>query len=223
VVERGRSEARGESAGARSEHAGAGHGIYSVANLITLLRLLIVPFFFAVLVSGSERSRVAAFGLYVLAASTDWIDGQIARRTHTVTELGKIIDPLVDRLLLASGVIGLYVIGELPLWIPIVLVARDVYLLYGSWVLEHKGIRLPVVYIGKVTTAVLLAGFSSLIAGWPRVSGLALGGPSWLPGTAGGSVTLGIYLVYAGMVLSFATAVVYTRHARAAVRGGNEV
>lgn len=223
MVERGLSEAHGESAGARSEHAGAGHGIYSVANLITLLRLLIVPFFFAVLVSGSERSRVAAFGLYVLAASTDWIDGQIARRTHTVTELGKIIDPLVDRLLLASGVIGLYVIGELPLWIPIVLVARDVYLLYGSWVLERKGIRLPVVYIGKVTTAVLLAGFSSLIAGWPRVPGLALGGPSWLPGTAGGSVALGIYLVYAGMALSFATAVVYTRHARSAVRGEREI
>ncbi|MCX8007899.1 MAG: CDP-alcohol phosphatidyltransferase family protein [Coriobacteriia bacterium] len=199
-----------------------GHGVYSVANLVTLLRLLIVPFFFAVLVSGSERSRWAAFGLYALAASTDWIDGQIARRTHTVTELGKVIDPLVDRLLLASGVIGLYVIGELPLWIPALLVARDVYLLYGSWVLEHKGIRLPVVYIGKVTTAVLLVGFSSLIAGWPRVEGLPLDGPSWLPGTAGAPVSLGIYLVYAGIALSLATAAVYTRRARAAVRSGGD-
>lgn len=206
-----------DQTGAPGRHDGERHGVYSVANLVTLLRLLIVPFFFAVLVSGSERSRLAAFGLYVLAASTDWVDGQIARRTHTVTELGKVIDPLVDRLLLASGVIGLYVIGVLPLWIPALLVARDVYLLYGSWVLEHKGIRLSVVYIGKVTTAVLLTGFSSLIADWPTVPAVMSGGPSWLPGASGVDVPLGIYFVYAGIVLSLITAGLYTKLARAAV------
>ncbi len=192
-------------------------GFYSVANLITVLRLLIVPFFFAVLLRDSERSRLAAFALYALAASTDWIDGQIARRTHTVTQIGQIIDPLVDRLLLASGVVGLYVIGVLPLWIPIVLVARDAYLLYGSYVLEQRGIRLAVTYLGKVTTAVLLAGFSSLIAGWPVVPGVDLGGPVWLPGVEGTAVPVGMWLVYAGIVLSLATAVGYTRRARRAV------
>jgi cardiolipin synthase len=176
-------------------------GIYSVANLVTVLRLLLVPFFFAMLIRDSERARLAAFALYALAASTDWIDGQIARRTHTVTQVGKVIDPLVDRLLLASGVIGLYIIGELPLWIPVVLVLRDVYLLYGSYVLEKDRIILPVTYIGKITTAILLTGFSSLIAGWP---------------TAGGTV-LGIWLVYVGMVLSLITAVKYTFSARLAL------
>lgn len=176
-------------------------GIYSVANLITVLRLLLVPFFFAMLIRDSERARLAAFALYALAASTDWIDGQIARRTHTVTQVGKIIDPLVDRLLLASGVIGLYIIGELPLWIPVVLVFRDVYLLYGSYVLEKHRIILPVTYIGKITTAILLTGFSSLIAGWPVVSG----------------TVLGLWLVYGGMVLSFITAIKYTFSAKAAL------
>ncbi len=176
-------------------------GIYSVANLITVLRLLLVPFFFAMLIRDSERARLAAFALYALAASTDWIDGQIARRTHTVTQVGKIIDPLVDRLLLASGVIGLYIIGELPLWIPMVLVLRDVYLLYGSYVLEKYHTRLPVTYIGKLTTAILLAGFSSLIAGWPVISG----------------TVLGLWLVYVGMVLSFITAVKYTFSAKLAL------
>ncbi len=176
-------------------------GVYSVANLITVLRLLLVPFFFALLIRDSERARLSAFAIYALAASTDWIDGQIARRTHTVTQVGKIIDPLVDRLLLASGVIGLYIIGVLPLWIPVVLVLRDVYLLYGSYVLERYHVIMPVTYIGKVTTAVLLAGFSSLIAGWPVV---------------GGSV-IGLWFVYAGMVLSFITAVKYTIDARVAL------
>ncbi|MCE5191139.1 MAG: CDP-alcohol phosphatidyltransferase family protein [Actinomycetia bacterium] len=180
-------------------------GMYSVANLVTVLRLLLVPFFFALLIRDSERARHSAFALYVLAASTDWIDGQIARRTHTVTRVGKVIDPLVDRLLLASGVIGLYIIGELPVWIPAVLVLRDVYLLYGSYVLERHRIVLPVTYVGKVTTAVLLTGFSSLIAGWPVISG----------------TVAGLWLVYAGAVLSLVTAVKYTFSARSALNEAN--
>ena len=168
--------------------------VYSLANFITVIRLLMVPVFFSVLLRDSERSRMAAFVIYAVAASTDWVDGQIARRTHTVTNVGKIIDPLVDRLLLASGVLGLYIIGELPLWVPIVLLLRDVYLLYGSYVLERHHIRLAVTYIGKVTTAVLLTGFTSLIAGWPVVGGRVVG----------------IWFVYVGTVLSLLAAIGYT-------------
>lgn len=195
------------------------HTVYSVANLITILRLLLVPFFFAVLVEGdNERSRLAAFVIYAIAGSTDWIDGQIARRTHTVTQIGKIIDPLVDRLLLAAGVVGLYIIGELPLWIPALLIARDVYLLYGSYVLERHGVILPVAYVGKVTTAVLLVGFSSLIVGWPRAGGLGLLDSSWLPGFGAADATAGIWFVYVGIVLSLTAAAHYTVQARRARR-----
>ncbi|MDZ4654488.1 MAG: CDP-alcohol phosphatidyltransferase family protein [Coriobacteriia bacterium] len=176
--------------------------VYSVANLITILRLLLVPFFFAALVSDSSRSDIIAVFLYAVAASTDWVDGYIARRTDTVTQFGKIIDPLVDRLLLASGVIGLYLVGRLPLWIPIVLVLRDVYLLYGSYVLERNGILLPVTRLGKVTTAVLMAGFTLLIAG----------------GIYDALMSIGDWFVYVGMVLSFVTAVIYTWQARNALK-----
>jgi cardiolipin synthase len=179
-------------------------GVYSVANLITILRLLLVPFFYAALISDSPRSYTIAVFLYAIAASTDWIDGYIARRTHTVTQLGKIIDPLVDRLLLASGVVGLYLVGKLPLWIPIVLVLRDVYLLYGSYVLERAGTILPVTYIGKVTTAILMAGFTLLIASgiYPVLE------------------TAGDWFVYAGMALSMVTALIYTVQARSALANG---
>ena len=77
------------------------------------------PIFFSVFLT--DRSDTLAFVLFVAAASTDWLDGQIARRTGTVTAIGKAIDPLVDRLLIASGVIGLYIEGRLPLWIVLVL------------------------------------------------------------------------------------------------------
>lgn len=181
-----------------AEHQEHQHSeVYSVANFITIIRLLMVPVFFSVLLRDSERSRMAAFAIYAIAASTDWIDGQIARRTHTVTIVGKILDPLVDRMLLAAGVLGLYVIGELPLWVPIVLLLRDVYLLYGSYLLERHRVRLAVTYIGKATTAVLLTGFTSLIAGWPVV---------------GGSV-LGIWFVYIGTALSLLAAIGYSSRA----------
>lgn len=193
------------------------HTVYSVANLVTVLRLLLVPFFFSALLRDTERSRLAAFALYTFAASTDWVDGQIARRTHTVTQIGKIIDPLVDRLLLASGVIGLYVIGVLPVWIPIVLIARDVYLLWGSYRLERHHILIPVTWLGKATTAVLFTGFASLIAGWPKIPGARLGAICWLPGTGTASVPLGMWFVYIGIVMSLSAAVGYRVRAKRAL------
>lgn len=194
------------------------HGVYSVANLITVLRLLLVPFFFAILIRDAERTRIVAFTIYAIAASTDWIDGQIARRTHTVTSIGKIIDPLVDRLLLASGVVGLYIIGDLPAWVPVLLVFRDIYLLYGSYVLERHHTILPVTYIGKATTAVLFTGFSSLMAAWPMLPGLGLLNHSWLPGFGSTETALGIWFVYLGVILSVTTAVGYTFQASAALK-----
>lgn len=176
--------------------------VYTVANVITVLRLILIPIFFTAILSDRPHSDTAAFILFVLAASTDWLDGMIARRTGTVTQLGKALDPLVDRLLIASGVLGLYVKDRLPLWIVLLLILRDVYLLYGAWVLEKHHRRLAVTYTGKVTTAVLLSGFSLLILYWPVVS---LGGRTF---------ALGELVVYAGVVLSVITAVQYTFIAR---------
>lgn len=186
------------------------HTVYSVANLVTLLRLLLVPFFFATLVSGGERSRLVAFGIYAIAASTDWLDGQIARRTNTVTQFGKTVDPLVDRLLLAAGVVGLYLVGDLPLWIPCLLVLRDVYLLTGAYVLERRSETIPVSVLGKATTAILLVGFSLLILRWPIVGGLGIVETGLLPGLGSASGPAGMLLIYCGILLSLATAVRYT-------------
>jgi cardiolipin synthase len=216
VVEERPDMARGIDTEPSADHS---HDIYTVANVVTVLRLMMVPFFFAVLIRGTHN--LGAFILFAIAASTDWLDGQIARRTGTVTALGKAIDPLVDRLLIAAGVFGLWLVGRLPAWIVVVLVLRDVYLGYGAWRLEtiyRK--RLPVTYLGKITTAVLLVGFADLVLGWPKVSPLRLvdGGtrlPRLLPGFFGEIAphrwpAAGIWLVYAGMLCSIAAAVQYS-------------
>ena len=186
------------------QHADHSHDVYTVANIVTVLRLVLVPIFFSVLVTGTNDALAAV--LFAVAASTDWLDGQIARRTGTVTQIGKAIDPLVDRLLIASGLLGLYLEQRLPLWIVIVLIARDVYLLYGAWRLEAFHVRLPVTYLGKATTFTLLVGFTLLIFGWPTVI------------VGGQEVYLGLLVVYVGIVLSLSTAVQYTLIAYRATR-----
>jgi cardiolipin synthase len=201
-----------QSESTRPAAAGAGvppvvdhsHDVYTVANIITVLRLILVPIFFAVLVTGTNDAL--AFALFVLAASTDWLDGQIARRTGTVTQIGKAIDPLVDRLLIAAGVLGVYIEERLPLWVVLVLLARDVYLLYGAWRLEAHHVRLPVTFLGKATTFTLLTGFSIMILGWPVFT---VAGEQWYAGTL---------IVYAGVALSLTTAVQYTFIARKVAR-----
>ncbi len=195
------------------------HDIYTVANIITVLRLMLVPFAFTVLVNG--RNYALAFLLFAVAASTDWLDGQIARRTGTVTDIGKAIDPLVDRLLIAAGVLGLYVVGRIPLWSVLFLLARDLYLLSGAAYLARRGAGpIPVVFIGKLTTATLLIGFSGMILGWPTVSGLGLVGGENLPGLGLERSPVWVWVVYAGMALSAVTALVYTSQALAALRSG---
>ncbi len=208
----------------RSDHAHTpesspdhAHDIYTLANIITILRLILVPIFFAVLMSG--RNDTVAFILFVVAASTDWVDGQIARRTGTVTEIGKAIDPIVDRLLIAAGVLGVYLEGRVPLWILAVLILRDVFLGVGVLFLARRRVAAPPVnMLGKITTALLLIGFSGLILNQPLVPGLGVVESPALPGWGSSPAPLGIWFLYVGILTSLATAAIYTARGLHALR-----
>lgn len=202
--------AEAETEATRAAQEDRSGDVWTVANVITILRLLLIPFFFSVLLSDRAHADVLAFALFAAAAGTDWLDGQIARRTGTVTALGKVIDPLVDRLLLAFGVIGLYLVERVPAWLVVVLVARDAYLLWGAYRLEKLGERMPVTLIGKTTTAVLLTGFSLLVLGRPT---FVLGGATHY---------LGEPIVFAGLVLSLGSAAHYTLLARRLVHAASQ-
>ena len=206
------------SANARSPKPDHSRDVFSIPNVITVLRLALIPVFFWFLVfEGPVAGRNdAAFGFFTFCALTDWLDGWIARRTGHVTAIGTVIDPLVDRLLIASALIGLFTVGRVSLVLVLVLVGRDVYLLYGAWVLERHARRVPVTMLGKATTAVLLAGFGSLIWNFPLVHVAALGTVDlrFAQLSLGGTRALGSYIVYAGVVMSLSAAVQYTVLAR---------
>ena len=97
--------------------------IFTISNFITAIRLILTLVFLYLFIN--NENRYVALVIYAIAASTDWLDGQIARMTKTVSWLGKMMDPVVDRALLFTGVLGLVARGELPLWVCVVIIGRD--------------------------------------------------------------------------------------------------
>jgi cardiolipin synthase len=196
--------------------------VFSIPNVVTVLRLALIPVFYWFLVFEAPLAgrNDAAFGFFTICAATDWFDGWLARTTGHVTAIGKIIDPAVDRLLIASALIGLYTLGRVSLVLVLVLVGRDVYLLYGALVLERHSRRVAVTVLGKTTTAVLMVGFASLIWNFPVVNVPYLGtiALGFARLSLGGARPLGSYFVYFGVILSLSAAVQYTVLARRAYR-----
>ena len=181
--------------------------VLTVPNVISFIRLCMVPVYLVLLLNGQN---IAAAIVFAVAAATDFLDGQIARCTHCVSKLGQLLDPVVDRTLMVAGVLGVFLAGRVPLWIILLIVARDGLVLGGgAWLLFKRSIRIPVIYPGKFATTFLFIGFAALILNWPLVPGLGLCDISWLPGFNGAEVCWGIWFIYAGLALSLGTTVYY--------------
>ncbi len=190
--------------------------IFTIPNAISFIRLCMVPAFIVLLLKGND---VAATVLFAFAAATDFVDGQVARRTHCVSKLGQLLDPAVDRILMISGVVCLLVVGRLPLWVVLFVVLRDLFLLVGGgYLLKRYRKRVAVIYPGKVSTTLLFVGFSLLLLNWPQVDGLGWCDISWLPGFSSGVFSCGIWFVYAGLVLSAFVTAYYIKKGFAARR-----
>lgn len=190
--------------------------IFTIPNVISFIRLCMVPAFIVLLLKGND---IAATVLFAVAAATDFLDGQIARRTHCVSKLGQLLDPAVDRILMISGVVCLLIVGRLPLWVVLFVVLRDLFLLAGgAYLLKRYRKRVAVIYPGKVSTTLLFVGFSLLLLNWPQVDGFDWCDISWLPGFSSGVFSCGIWFVYAGLVLSAFVTAYYIKKGLAARR-----
>ena len=161
--------------------------ILTVPNLLSLLRLLLIPLFlWLVLVAQADLWAVAVLAL---SGVTDWADGAIARRSGQITRLGQLLDPLVDRLTVIATLVGLALRELIPWWLVALLVLRDVILLCLVPLLRKRGLTaLPVHYLGKAATFALFWGFPFVLVGagtaeWEQVLG-ALGWAFVIWGTA---------------------------------------
>lgn len=181
--------------------------IFTIPNVISFIRLCMVPVYMVLLLNGYDL--LATF-MFALAAGTDWIDGQLARRTNCVSKLGQLLDPAVDRVLMSCGVIGLMLVGRLPIWIVVVVLGRDLMLLVGgAYLLKRYHERVAVIYPGKVATTFLFVGFAGLLLNMPLIGGLGWFDVSWLPGFGSQACSWGIWFVYAGLLVGLFTTMYY--------------
>ncbi|MQA61088.1 MAG: CDP-diacylglycerol--glycerol-3-phosphate 3-phosphatidyltransferase [Actinophytocola sp.] len=126
----------------------------NVANVLTISRLALVPVFLFALFYGSgddQAWRLIAAVLFAVASITDQVDGWVARRYGLITDFGKIADPIADKALTGSALVGLSLLGELPWWVTFVIAAREIGVtLLRFWVIKHGVI--PASRGGKVKT-----------------------------------------------------------------------
>lgn len=135
----------------------------NIPNFITVGRVILVPVVFWLLVSGNVQ---AAFFAFVVAGISDGVDGYLAKKFGWTTELGAYLDPLADKLLLVSIFVAMGVLGELPSWIVIGVVTRDILIIVAvmlSWLMDHP-VRIRPLAVSKANTASQLVLASTVLA-----------------------------------------------------------
>ncbi|MFQ6083928.1 MAG: CDP-diacylglycerol--glycerol-3-phosphate 3-phosphatidyltransferase [Candidatus Aminicenantia bacterium] len=129
----------------------------NLPNWLTTLRIFLVPVLVVVLLTKFEGSEPIALGIFLLAAITDWFDGYLARRRNQITLLGKFLDPIADKLLIASAFISLVEIGTVPAWMVVVIVGREIAVTGFRAIAASQSYNISASWPGKIkmTTEVI--------------------------------------------------------------------
>ena len=144
----------------------------NVANLLTAVRLVLVPVFLLFLFAGDghdNASRVTAFVVFAVAVITDRFDGELARNYNMVTEFGKLADPIADKLLIGAALVGLSMLGDLPWWVTVVILVRELGITLLRFAVLSRGV-IPASRGGKLKTlvqAIAIGLFILPLRNWP--------------------------------------------------------
>ncbi len=185
----------------------AGSRVLTVPNVITLVRLALLPVYLWLLVGQEERLQAAV--LLAALGATDWLDGYVARRFHQVSDLGKVLDPVADRLLFFVGIGGIIAVQGAPLWFCIIVLVREALVAGTTVVLAALGAaRIDVTGMGKAGPFFLMCAFPLFLGGTSDASGApVMDALAWMMGAP-------------GLILSVVAALRYIPLASAALRTG---
>lgn len=200
--------------------------LFNIANVLTMLRIALVPIFVWFLLLDAEGSlsealgggleaqnggwRWAAAGLFAAAMITDKIDGDLARSRNLVTDFGKIADPIADKMLIGAGLIMLSLLGELPWWVTLVILARELGITLLRMIMLRTQV-MPASRGGKIKTVLQTAGLQLMLLPLVVIAG-------WLADVA-------FWIMIAALVVTVVTGVDYLISAlrlRAAAQGSPE-
>jgi CDP-diacylglycerol---glycerol-3-phosphate 3-phosphatidyltransferase len=138
----------------------------NLPNKITVLRVLMIPFFLLFLLGNffdETTSRYIAIFIFITASATDALDGYIARSRNLTTNLGKFMDPLADKLLVCSALIAMVELGDIPSWVVIIIIAREFTVTGFRIVAASENIVISAGFWGKIKTIVQMAMIVALL------------------------------------------------------------
>ncbi len=162
----------------------------NLPNVLTVLRILLVPVLVVALLGETDSGDVLAAAVFAGASLTDWIDGWLARSRDDVTTFGKLMDPIADKLLVIAALVTLVSLDRLAAWVAMVIIAREVAVTMSRMQATQSGLVIPAAGWGKVKTIVQVAAIFFLIAFDPT--------PVWVDG-----------LVYAAVAVTIVSGVDY--------------
>ena len=147
----------------------------NLPNKLTILRVIMIPFFVAALLydgGANQNMRYVAAALFIIASLTDMLDGKIARKYNLVTNFGKFMDPLADKLLVCSALICMIELRQLPAWMVIIIISREFIISGFRLVASDNGVVIAASYWGKFKTPFEMIGVVLLIFIIPALSTL---------------------------------------------------
>ena len=179
-------------------HGSPGPGAsLNLPNKLTLVRIFLVPFIIVFLIAGEKVPNYTAGVIFLAAVLTDWLDGRIARSTRQVTTLGKLLDPIADKLLISTALISLVQVGRAPAWLVVLIVGRELAITGLRTIAASQGVIIHVSEFGKYKMLAEVAAVTLLILDWPAQLGVVS-----LP-------SLGLLCLWAAMVLSIISGIGY--------------
>lgn len=145
----------------------------NLPNKLTIFRVILIPFFIvALLVPGIPAGNWIALAIFIVASLTDLLDGKIARKYNLVTNFGKFMDPLADKLLVCSALICLVELSRIPSWMVVIIIAREFTISGFRLIAADNGVVIAASYWGKFKTTFQMIAVCLMIADIPALSPL---------------------------------------------------
>lgn len=167
--------------------------VWNVPNVLTMLRMLLIPVFVTLYVAGHTKLALITF---IVASLTDLLDGYIARKYHLITNFGKLMDPLADKLMVCTALICQGVQGIIPWWAIVIVMVKELLMVFGAWFMLKNNVVVYSNMLGKVAMCAFVA---ALVLSFFHAEFIALGFP------------LDSIILYIAVALTLLALVGYTR------------
>ena len=141
--------------------------VWNVPNILTMARIVMIPVFLYFLEKDTAKDGVYAALIFTVAAITDLLDGWLARALNLVSVLGKLLDPLADKLIVMASLVWTVPMGRIPAWVVVVLLAREISVTGLRSVAASEGVVISAGQEGKTKTALQMIGIIALVLGYP--------------------------------------------------------